>query len=132
MRSTLNTGVNGTVGTMRTSRGYLCLPNLSLGEVDQLVGRGLVAGVQLDERSDLLASDLVRLADYARDRDGRVLQRHVLDVAGIDVETSSDDEVLLPIEDVEVAVLVEATDVARVEPALPHRRPHPATPSSRA
>ena len=61
--------------------------------------------------------DLIRWAPGVR----RMLQEDVLHVAREDVEATADDEVLLPVHHVQVAVGVETADVAGVQPAAAHR-----------
>ena len=91
--------------------------SLDLGRVQRRAGAGR------DERDHLLAADRVRPADDRRRGDARVLEQHLLDVAGEDVHPAADDEVLLPVDQPEVAVGVEAADVAGVQPALGEGRP---------
>ena len=50
-----------------------------------------------------------------------MLVEHLLDLARVDVVAAADDQVLLAVDDVEVAVLVGAGHVAAVEPAAAHR-----------
>jgi hypothetical protein len=47
--------------------------------------------------------------------------RHLLDLAGVHVLPAREDHVLLPVDDVEVAVGVLASEVAAVEPAVTER-----------
>src|SRR5215468_5974868 len=54
-------------------------------------------------------------------QDRGVLVQHFLDLARIHVETAADDQVLLPIDDVEEAVAVLHSQIACVEPAVPDR-----------
>src|SRR5512132_2016048 len=105
---------------MHLSRG-LVAADARLAEADQRVGSDLLALTELDDRDALLAVDVVRPADDARRRDGRVLQQRLLDVPWKDVEAAPNDQVLLAVDDVDVPVVVEAAQVAGVEPAVPDR-----------
>src|SRR5581483_10869408 len=60
-------------------------------------------------------------ADYGRLGDRRVGIEHLLDLARIDVEAAPDDQLLLPVDDEEEAVLVDVAHVAGVEPAALER-----------
>ena len=63
----------------------------------------------------------VRPPDHRRGDDVRVGEHRVLDIPRIDVDAAADDQVLEPVDDVEVAVGVEPADVAGVQPAAAHR-----------
>src|SRR5207249_3604251 len=71
---------------------------------------------------DLFAEPLVRPADDARHHDRRMLEQDVLHIAREDVEATADDEVLLPVQHVQVAVGVETADIAGVQPAAAQGR----------
>src|SRR6476469_6712903 len=86
-----------------------------------LLGRQLLAVVDDDRRADLLAPLVVGDADDRRFADLRVLVEHLLDLARVDVVAAADDQVLLAVDDVEVALLVDAGHVAGVEPTAAHR-----------
>ena len=94
-------------------------PLLDVGA--DLLGRQLLALVEDDRGADLLAPLVVGDADHRRFADLRVLVEHLLDLARVDVVAAADDQVLLAVDDVEVAVLVDAGHVAAVEPAAAHR-----------
>jgi hypothetical protein len=46
-----------------------------------------------------------------------VLEQDILHIAREDVEATADDEVLLPVQHVQIAVGIEAADIAGVQPA---------------
>ena len=83
-------------------------------------GAGTVA--RDDEAHDPLAVLGIGRPDRRRVPDGRVAVQHLVDLAGHDVLAAADDDVLLAIGDVHVAVGVDVADVARVEPAVGERR----------
>ena len=60
-------------------------------------------------------------ADDAGQRDRGVLDQRVLDVARVDVEAAADDQVLLAVDDVQVAVRVPVADVPGVQPSVADR-----------
>ena len=72
-----------------------------------------------------------------RARDGRVLEQHLLDLAGVDVLAAADHHVLAAPDDVEVALGVHHAEVAGVHPAVvvdrrpPSRRRPPSSRASR-
>src|SRR4249919_2162569 len=74
-----------------------------------------------DERHDLFAALRVPAADDRRALDRGVFEERLLDVAREDVEAAPDDQILLAVDDVEVAVVVHPPEVARVQPAAAHR-----------
>src|SRR5579864_6159883 len=45
--------------------------------------------------------------------------QHGLDIVGVDIHAATDDHLLLPADDVEVAVLVQVAQVSAVQPATP-------------
>src|ERR1700709_525228 len=94
-------------------------PLLDVGA--DLVGAQLLALVEDDGGAYLLAPLVVGDADHRRFADPRVLVEHLLDLARVDVVAAADDQVLLAIYDVEVALLVALRHVPRVEPAAAHR-----------
>jgi hypothetical protein len=98
LRSSLPTLVSGIASRIVTSRVYLFVASLPLAKLDHLLRCRLAARPQRHERHDLLAEPLVRSADHASHRHGRVLKQDVLDVARVDVEPSPDDEVLLAVD----------------------------------
>ena len=69
-------------------------------------GSAKVPGFSDDRGADLLAEGLVRDADDGGLGDGGVLVEHLLDLARVDVQPAADDQVLLAVDDEEVAVLV--------------------------
>ena len=71
-----------------------------------------------DVRRHPLAPGLVGLADDGGLRDGRVRRQDVLDLAGVDVDPAGDDQVLLAVDDVHVALVVADDDVAAGEEAV--------------
>ena len=76
-------------------------------------------GLERHGGADLLAEVGVRDADHRRLGDGRVLVEHLLDLPRVDVVAAPDDQVLLPVDDVVVAVVVHPGQVAGAEPAAP-------------
>ena len=92
-----------------------------LDECLQVLRRRVRTRLQRDGGADLLAQLGVRHCHDRRLGDGRVLVEHLLDLAGIDVVAAADDQVLLAIDDEEVAVLVDLREVTGVEPAAAHR-----------
>src|SRR5215210_978950 len=84
----------------------------------QLVLVDRLALLQHHRGAHLLAELVVRHADHGRLLDRRVLVQHLLDLARVDVVAATDDQVLLAVDDEEVAVLVHLGHVARAEPAL--------------
>src|SRR5215469_18493716 len=95
---------------------------LGAGELGDLRRSGLAVRPQRHERHDLLAKTLVRPADDAGHRDRGMLEQEVLHVAREDVEAAADDEVLLPVHHVQVAVGVEVADVAGMQQAAAQGR----------
>ena len=88
-------------------------------EGDELVLADVIGDA--DERDDLLAVQLVRAAEDAHRRHSFVLEQRILDVTREDVEAAADDQILLPVDDGEVAVVVEPAHVAGVQPAVADR-----------
>src|SRR5947209_20401683 len=74
-----------------------------------------------DEGDHLLAVAGIRAADHCRHLDCGMLEQGVLDIAGVDVEATTDDQVLLAVDDEQVAVLVEIAEIAGVQPAVTQR-----------
>src|SRR3954463_13959614 len=89
-----------------------------LDERAQVPRRRPGPGLERDRRPDLLAEGLVRDADHRRLADVRVLVDDLLDLARVDVEAAADDDVLLAVDDVVVAIVVDARDVAGAKPAV--------------
>ena len=71
--------------------------------------------------ADLLAESLVGHADDRGLGHVGVLVERGFDLGRVDVLAAADDDVLQPVDDVEVAVGVEAAEVAGVEPAVGER-----------
>ena len=71
------------------------LPDLPVGELDELLPRDLGPRLELHERNHFFPIGVVRLSDHAGDHHIRGPGQHILDV-GVDVEASPDDQVLLP------------------------------------
>ena len=76
---------------------------------------------QLDEGLDHLAAVLVRNAADRDLGDRRVQVDRLLDHARIDVEAAGDDQVLDPVDQIDVAVLVHVADVAGAQAAEAER-----------
>jgi hypothetical protein len=70
-----------------------------------------------DHGHDFLAEPLVGHSDHGGLGHARVGVQHILDLAGVHVVPAADDELLLPADDEQEAVLVEVTEVAGVQPA---------------
>src|ERR671930_1155831 len=96
----------------------LDLADALAGPGDELLRRDGGLGRQRDERDDLLAALWVGSADHPGHRHLGVLAQRVLDVPREDVEPAPDDEVLLAVDDVDVAVLVQVADVAGAQLAV--------------
>ena len=81
------------------------------------------AGARLQRHSgaDLLAQIRMRDADHGHLGDGRVLVQHLLDLPRVHVVAAPDDQVLLPVDDVVVAVGVHPGHVAGAEPSVGDR-----------
>src|SRR3954451_8856389 len=76
-----------------------------------------------DEGDDLLAPALRRHAGHRDLRDGRMVLERRLDLAGIDVEPTADDELLRAPGDLEAAVpVVDPAEVAGAKPAVAGQR----------
>src|SRR5215210_2852925 len=86
----------------------------------QLVHVDVLAVLEGDGGRDLLAELVVWHADHRHLGHRGVLVEHLLDLARVDVVAAADDQVLLAVDDEEVAVLVHAGHVAGVEPAAAH------------
>ena len=69
-----------------------------------------------DQCSDSLAPAFVRQAHHRDLGHARQSGDHIFQFAREDVETAADDHVLLPVDDVKIAVGIEAAHVARVQP----------------
>src|SRR5579872_7486103 len=95
--------------------------DLALDVVAQLLGGDGGARLEGHRGGDLLAERLVRHADHGGLGDRGMLVEHLLDLARVDVVAAADDQVLLAVHDVEVAVLVDPGQVAGVEPAVADR-----------
>src|SRR5690606_38037483 len=85
--------------------------------LDNFLGGGLRARLQLDEGKGRLTPLLVRLGNDCNSGDRRVLVDRVLDLDGRDVLATRDDDVLGAILELNVAVRVQHAEVTRVEPA---------------
>src|SRR5271163_952608 len=77
-----------------------------LDVADELLGGDRGSGLEFDEGFDLFAQQVIGHADDRRLRDRGVGVQHLFDLAGVDVVAAPDDEVLLAVDDEEVAVLV--------------------------
>src|SRR6476646_10533714 len=92
--------------------------DLRLDVAAQLVRRHGRTRLERDRRADLLTQLGVRDADNRRLGDLRVLVQHLFDLPRVDVVSAADDQILLPVDDVVIAVLVHPPDVAGAEPAV--------------
>src|SRR5207237_8896556 len=72
-----------------------------------------------DERDDRSAKPLIWSAhDACRGHVG-MREQHILDVARKNVEAAAQDQILLAVNDVQIAVVIQMTDVSRMQPAVP-------------
>src|SRR5271166_2450057 len=92
------------------------------GECAQFRGRGDCAPLERHGGTDLLAEFVMQDPDHGNLGDRRVLIQDLLDLARIDIEPAADDHVLLPVDNVEVAILVDSAEVTGAEPAAGNRR----------
>src|SRR5215831_3044695 len=90
-------------------------------ELDDLLLAGSRALLERDERLGALSPLLVRNRHHRAFEDGRVLGDGLLDLDGRDVLPTRDDDVLLAVAELDVAVGVPDADVSRVEPPAPER-----------
>src|SRR5262249_13954919 len=88
-----------------------------LAELDDLGLGGLPAGLEGHEGLGPLAPFFIRDGHYRALHHARVPGHALLDLDGRDVLAARDDDVLLPVAQLDVAVRVPHPDVARVEPA---------------
>src|SRR5580692_9069332 len=95
--------------------------DLALDEVAQLLGGGGGPRLEGHRGADLLAQGGVRQPDHGGLGDRGMLVEHLLDLPRVDVVAAPDDQVLLAVHDVEVAVLVDPGQVTGVEPAVADR-----------
>ena len=88
-----------------------------------MISPGLASapGFEHDERDHFLAHARVRLADDGGLCHGWVTEKDLLDLARIDVVAAADHQVLLAVDDEQIAVLVDISQVAGVEPATGER-----------
>ena len=77
------------------------------------VGVGCRSRTKTDDGDDLLAEPFVGHADDRSFGDVRMLVERGLDFGGVDVLAASDDDVLQPVDDIEVAVFVETAERRR-------------------
>src|SRR5690606_644115 len=91
-------------------------PGLAVGDEVVLLHRA--AGGDDDERLHRLPRVGVGHADHGGLLDAGVLEEDLLDLGGEHVEAGHDDEVLDPVDKVEVPVVVHDGDVAGVEPPV--------------
>src|SRR3954470_2234093 len=76
------------------------------------------ARLQREDSGDSLTPPLVR---GAHDHDLVDLRKgfdHLLDLGRIDIESAGDDEVALPVDDIQVSVLLSIADVSGAEPSV--------------
>src|SRR5204862_3617308 len=92
------------------------------GEVDDVGGGSLLAGLHHHDRLDRFAPFVVGNADHGGLGDVRVVAYRALDFGGIDVLAAGDDHVLDAVVDVEVAVLIHVAGIAGTQPAVATER----------
>src|ERR1035437_5554886 len=80
-----------------------------------------VQALSIDHGAHLLTALRIRYADHRHLRDRRVPHQDLLDLTRVDVETTPDDQVLLPGHDRDEPVGVLLSDVAGAEPAVDDR-----------
>ena len=115
-------GPFGRPGTSQTYRGYLYDAIWSLVNARSSAGVAVRTRLERHGGTDLLAELVVRDTDHGSLGDRRVLIQDFLNLARIDVEPAADDHVLLPVDNVEVAILVDSAEVTGAEPAAGDRR----------
>src|SRR5438093_8545291 len=93
-----------------------------LHEVHELVGRDRRACSELHERLRDLAGSFIRLADHSGVGDGRMLAEDRFDFRRPDPESFVLDELLLAVDDEDVAFLVDLAHVTGEEPSVPEYR----------
>ena len=76
---------------------------------------------QSDDTEQRLAPFVVGYADHSCLEHRWMAQEYLFHLTRGDVEPAPDDEVLLPVNDVDVALLVDACEVAGVQPAVAQR-----------
>src|SRR6266487_955871 len=94
--------------------------DLGLDVVAQFLGGDDGPRLEGHRRPDLLAEGRMRQADHGGFGDRGVLVEHLLDLPRVDVVAAADDQVLLPVHDVEVAVFGH---LGTLPVALHHVRP---------
>ena len=108
-----------------TRRGHLKRASRSWQNVmssrGQLVARDR-AVLQLDHCEHLFAPLVVRHPDRGRVADRVVFEQHRVDLGGVDVHATRDDEVRAAVGEEEEAVLIEVPEVAEGEVVAPERR----------
>ena len=117
-RRILPVGPLGSSSTIQTDRGYLYAARRSFANACSSSSSTLLAVLERDGGADLLAQVVVLDADHGDLGDGVVLVERLLDLARVDVVAAADDQVLLAVDDEEVAVLVLLGHVAGEEPAV--------------
>src|ERR1700677_5382595 len=95
--------------------------DLALDVIAEFLGGDDGTGLERHRGGDLLAQGRVRQPDDGGLGDRRVLVEDLLDLARVHVVAAADDQVLLPVDDVEVAAGVDPGQVAGVEPAVADR-----------
>ncbi len=115
-RRILPDGDFGIASTKSTRRTFLYGATLLRDVRHQLVGRR--GALQHDERARQLAALGVGQRHDGRVGDGRVRQQRGLELRGRHLHALVLDELLEPVDDVEIAVGVGVADVARVQPAV--------------
>src|SRR5215207_9388113 len=89
-----------------------------LDEALHVLGRRAGSRLQGDRGTDLLAQTVVWDAHDRDLADGGMLVEDLFDLARVDVEPAADDQLLLAVDDEEVAVLVALREIAGVQPSV--------------
>lgn len=90
-------------------------------EVDQLLSCCRSARLQRHDGAHLFAEPRIGHADDRDLGDGRVLIQHFLDFPGIDVVAAANNDILLPVDDVVVAIGIASSQISGAEPAVGDR-----------
>ena len=96
---------------------HLVVGDLSLTEEAYVFRRRRLAGLEHDERADLLAEALIGHAEDLGGLNLRMADQKFLDLARVDVFAAADEHVLEAADDAAIALLVDGREIARMHPA---------------